>query len=52
MTFIVCSLSQAILKLNLSVRGHFVSLIKSGMHKITCIPGLFFISYFYFTTET
>ena len=33
------SSSQAILKLSQSARGHFMTLIESGVHYITCNPG-------------
>ena len=33
------SSSQATVKLNQTVRGHFVMLTEVGMHQITCNPG-------------
>ena len=45
------SLSQAILKLSLSARGHFVTLIENNMHLISCNPGVNVIKvlHLYFT---
>ena len=37
------SSSQAILKLSQSARGHFVTLIESGVHLITGNPGSFWL---------
>ena len=36
------SSSQAILKLSQSTTGHFVTLTESGMHLISCNPGVRF----------